>query len=115
MGEIQKWEELSRTIVYEKYSRKIEKVVFKMPDGVESDFYIKNEGLAACTLALTPDNLVILVKQYRPGPDAILYELPGGGVEAGEAPQYAACRELKEETGYEGEFEFIGTCLDDAY
>lgn len=57
----------------------------------------------------------MLVKQFRPGPKAILEELPGGYVEPNEDPLTAARREFREETGYDGEFEFIGTCLDDAY
>lgn len=66
-------------------------------------------------LALTEDNEVILAKQYRPGPQKILYELPGGYLDEGEKPEVSASRELLEETGYAGEIEFVGTSFDDAY
>jgi ADP-ribose pyrophosphatase len=112
---IQEWKELSRQQAYKKYSRKIEEVIFELPDGSSTDFYVKVEGPASCTLALTEDNQVVLVRQYRPGPKAILEELPGGYVDLNEDPLTAARREFKEETGYDGDFEFIGTCLDDAY
>ena len=62
---IEKWEELSREIAFQKYSRKIEKVMYKMPDGKENDFYLKKEGPATGVLALTKDQQVILVKQFR--------------------------------------------------
>jgi len=76
----QDWQELSREEAFRKYSRKIEKVIFKLPNGKETDFYIKKEGPAASVLALTSDNQVIIAKQYRPGPKKVLMELPGGFV-----------------------------------
>ena len=115
MSAIQPWQELSREQAFKKYSRVIDKVIFKLPDGTETDFYLKAESPAASMLALTPDNQVILVRQYRPGPQKILLELPGGFVDPNEDPAATASREFLEETGYKGDFEFIGTCLDDAY
>jgi ADP-ribose pyrophosphatase len=112
---IHAWKELSREVAFKKYSRKVEAVVFELPDGSTADFYIKAEGPAASILALTPDKKVILVKQYRPGPKEILDELPGGFVDPNEHPKEASQREFREETGYDGDFTFIGTCLDDAY
>lgn len=66
-------------------------------------------------MALTKDNQVILARQFRPGPNEILNELPGGYIDKDETPEQAAERELLEETGYSGDFEFIGTCFDCAY
>jgi len=115
MADIHEWIELSRSTVFKKYSRKIDEVIFRLPNGTETDFYIKAESPASSVLAFTSDNEVILVKQYRPGPKEILLELPGGFVDPGEDPLHAARREFLEETGYTGDFEFIGTCIDDAY
>lgn len=112
---ISEWKELRREQVYKKYSRAIDRVDFLMPDGSEVDFYIKAEAPAAAIFALTDENEVILARQFRPGPKRILDELPGGYIEPGESAIESIKREFLEETGYEGDFKEIGTCLDDAY
>ena len=38
-----RWKEVSRELVFQKYSRKIEKVIYKLPDGREADYYIKKK------------------------------------------------------------------------
>jgi ADP-ribose pyrophosphatase len=112
---MKKWKELHRELYFQKFSRKIEKVDFQMPDGSVSDFYVKKEGPAVATLALRADNQVILVEQFRPGPMEVLLELPGGYIDEGEDTVEAGARELREETGYQGEVTKVVECLDDAY
>ncbi len=52
---------------------------------------------------LTPDNHVVMIRQFRAGIRSFTLEVPGGLVNASdESPLEAATRELKEETGYEG-------------
>lgn len=53
-------------------------------------------------VAITPDDRVVMVRQFRPGAEAVMLELPGGMVdEDGEgAVRAAAERELLEETGF---------------
>jgi len=114
-NEIKKWEEISREEAFKKYSRKIEKVMFRLPDGTESDFYLKKEGPFFCILAITKDKKIILAKQFRPGPNEILLELPGGGINEGETPEQAIERELLEETGYRGKAKLVAEAFDCAY
>lgn len=51
-------------------------------------------------IAITADQQVVLIRQYRPGVDRICIEIPGGMVDPGEDALTAAARELAEETGY---------------
>jgi 8-oxo-dGTP pyrophosphatase MutT (NUDIX family) len=51
-------------------------------------------------IALTRDDHVVLLRQFRPGTNQIYLEIPGGMIDPGEAPRAAAERELAEETGY---------------
>src|SRR6202166_3243317 len=51
-------------------------------------------------VALTGNDELVLVRQYRPAVEAETLELPSGHVDPGETPIAAAARELTEETGY---------------
>jgi ADP-ribose pyrophosphatase len=53
-------------------------------------------------IALTGDDRVVLLRQFRPGVARVCLEIPGGMIDPGEDPVAAAARELAEETGYGG-------------
>ena len=55
---------------------------------------------AVAIVALDANQNVILVRQYRPGAQREMLEIPAGTLEEGEDVALCAVRELKEETGY---------------
>jgi ADP-ribose pyrophosphatase len=66
----------------------------------KGDFYVLESRDWVNILPITNDGKVLLVAQYRHGSGTFSLETPGGIVEAGESPEAAAARELREETGY---------------
>lgn len=78
--------------------------------GQEHDFYVLESPDWINVIPLTPDNQVVMVRQYRHGTREITLEIPGGLADAGDTAEDAARRELLEETGYEAsEFVVLGS------
>ena len=69
------------------------------------------EHPGGCSIvALTPENEVFFVRQFRYAYDEVILEIPAGKLEAGEDPYEAMQRELREETGCLAEhFIYLGT------
>jgi 8-oxo-dGTP pyrophosphatase MutT (NUDIX family) len=76
----------------------LERLVLEAPDWVN-------------VVALTSDEQLVCVRQYRFGTAELELEIPAGIVEEGEDHRVAAERELREETGYEAaEWAYLGAC-----
>jgi ADP-ribose pyrophosphatase len=69
----------------------------------EHDVYIVTGSSWVNILAFTPEREVLIIEQYRHGVREVMWEIPGGVIDAGETPAQAASRELLEETGFEGD------------
>jgi len=97
-----KWETLSSEYIIKAPWATMRRDACKMPDGrIVDDYYVLEYPDWANAVAITEDNEVLLVKQYRHAADVVLLEIPGGVIDAGEDPKTAMKRELLEETGYQ--------------
>lgn len=76
----------------------------KLPNGNTSKREIVNHPGAVAIIALTPENKILLVQQFRKPLERVIYEIPAGKIEPGEEPSRTAMRELEEETGYECDY-----------
>ncbi len=103
------WERRAEEVVFSGY-RTVSRRTYSTPDGIQN-FEIKLEADSAVTLAVTAGGEVVLVREFRPGPEEWLLELPGGEVD----PATAAARELLEEAGYEASLRPAGAMVDCAY
>ena len=71
--------------------------------GREQDLFVIECTNWCNVIAITPDQKIVMVEQYRPGSDTVELEIPGGMIDKEDAsPVAAGVRELREETGYEG-------------
>ena len=73
----------------------------ELPNGKTSKREIIKHPGAVAILAITEENKIVMVRQYRKALERIIVEIPAGKLEAGEQPEVTAVRELEEETGYE--------------
>lgn len=112
------WEKLSEEPIKVGYKH-VTRKLFKLPNGTEAEYttWYKAGLVSVATVAVTSLGKIVIAKQYRPGPELLMYELPGGGVEPGEDLAVAAARELLEETGFASDEPFvaIGKNCADAY
>ena len=82
-----------------KYPKKIIVKQFLLPNNNIEHYVTNNEPHSVVIFALTKQQEVYLVKQFRPGSETYELELPGGAININEEPIVAAKRELLEETG----------------
>ena len=72
--------------------------------GKEHDFFVLDSVDWVNIIAVTPDQKLVMVEQFRHGSETVELEIPGGMMDKGETdPVMTAARELREETGYEGQ------------
>lgn len=72
----------------------------ELPNKKYSKREIIEHSAAVSIVAITDNDEILMVKQYRKAIEKEIYEVPAGLIEIGELPKEAALRELREETGY---------------
>ncbi|MDP4083791.1 MAG: NUDIX hydrolase [Bacillota bacterium] len=73
----------------------------ELPNGKTSKREVVKHPGAVAILAITDENKIVMVEQFRKAIEKTIVEIPAGKLEKGEEPAECARRELEEETGYE--------------
>jgi len=108
---IKPWKTLSSRPVYQNRWTSVREDLAEMPNGQTTIYGVVECGDCVGVLPFLDDDRVVMVRQYRYvfGEDH-RWEMPTGGVKAGESLLDAARRELQEEVGYDAKnFQHINT------
>ena len=106
-----KWKTLSSDYLFKDTWFTVRRDTCEKPDGkIISPYYVYEFPTWVSALALTEDNRVVMVRQYRHAIADTIIEIPGGCVDdADPSFQHAIARELMEETGYEfSKYDYLG-------
>lgn len=70
----------------------------------EHDFFVIDCVNWVNVIAVTPERQLVMIEQFRHGSNTVELEIPGGMMDGGDdSPAATGVRELREETGYEGD------------
>lgn len=94
------WEFVRSTALHRRERLAFREDVWRLPTGRERVYPVLEVGLTVGVVPLLDPEHVLLVRQFRHLSRTHSWELPGGGGLAGETPEAAAQRELREEGGY---------------
>jgi ADP-ribose pyrophosphatase len=105
------WKTLSSRPIYANTWTKLREDIVELPDGRTTLYGVVTFGACVGVLPFLDDDRVVMVRQYRyVQGENHRWEMPTGGVHAGETPEVAAQRELQEEAGYlAGRLEWVST------
>ena len=101
---IKKWKLLKQEVAFSSDFISVYKESLKRPDNhIVDDYFSVKRRDAVFIIALTKEQQIPLVFQYKNGVKDLIWELPAGFIDDNEEPLVAAKRELLEETGFEAE------------
>ena len=100
----QPWKTLERECLYDTRILSLWKVIRQsLERNTTGTFYTLEMPDWVNVIAETPEEEVVMIRQFRHGTEEVTLEIPGGLVDNGETPAKAAVRELLEETGFQGD------------
>jgi 8-oxo-dGTP pyrophosphatase MutT (NUDIX family) len=105
------WKTLSSEYLFNDLWFKVRKDICESPEGkIIEPYYVYEFPEWVTAVALTEDNKVVMVRQYRHAAGEVCIELPGGCIDASDKSfEEAVARELLEETGYTfSAYEYLG-------
>ncbi len=100
---------LSGELIYDGKIVRLERDTVRLEDGTEALREVVRHPGGVCVLALTEQDEVLIVRQFRYPYQEITIEVPAGKIEYGEDPAECGRRELLEECGCTPDcFEYLG-------
>jgi ADP-ribose pyrophosphatase len=94
------WERTSTRQVYQNRWISLREDVVQLPDGRTTIYGVVTCSECIGVLPFLDPHTVLMIKQYRYVAKRVTWEMPTGGMHAGESREAAAQRELAEEIGY---------------
>ena len=95
------WKVLSSRVLVERRWLTLHEQRVRLANGHEiGEYHLLESPEWASVVAVTADQQVVMVRQYRHGARRAALELPAGVIDANEDALAAARRELEEETGF---------------
>lgn len=90
---------LSRVTAFRGKLLQLDVLEVELCDGSRASREVVLHPNAVCAAVLTVDREWVFVRQYRIAAESMLLEVPAGKIDAGENPDQAILRELREEVG----------------
>lgn len=97
------WERIESKQIADCRVFRVREDLSRRSDGANGKFFVLENPDWVNIIAVTKNEEIVMIEQFRHGTQNVILEIPGGMVDEGESPETAAKRELLEETGYSSE------------